>query len=189
MKSSDITFSERQKFKLILIVIPLILFIGALIFRFTAGWSQIEYSDAWKDFIKDNHYNGSGLEIAGWVLGLFLLCSQYFVTLTTIVDKDGIYVKLFPFHFKYKFFSWDNISSIYIRKYNPLIEFGGWGIRHRLKWRWKKIIFSKANAYSISGNTGMQIHFTDGGNLLIGTHLPEELAETLIKLGKLSTQD
>jgi hypothetical protein len=110
--------------------------------------------------------------------------------MTTIVNHEGVYVKLFPIHFKYKFYSWDDITSAYIRKYNPLIEYGGWGMKYNFgRWNWIRIpgwgALGRSGAFTISGNKGMQLEFADGKKLLIGTHRQEELEETLEKLGKL----
>ncbi|MCO6495447.1 MAG: hypothetical protein J5I91_07215 [Bacteroidetes bacterium] len=94
------------------------------------------------------------------------------MTLRTIIKQDGIYVKIFPFFTKYKFYKWEEISNVYVRKYKPLLEYGGWGIRG----------FYKNRAFNISGNMGLQIEFKNGKKLLIGTHQPEELDKIINKI-------
>lgn len=114
-----------------------------------------------------------------FTLGLCLLITFLFISfrLDTQIKENGIYVKVFPFHLSFKVYPWDKISKLFVRQYNPIIEYGGWGLRLGL--------FGKGKAYNVSGNKGLQIVFTDNRRLLIGTKKPEELTETLTKMGKL----
>jgi hypothetical protein len=110
-----------------------------------------------------------------------------------VINKEGIYIKIFPFFFRYKFFLWDSISKAYIRKYNPILEYGGWGIRSKFMkfnlFRIKGFNFSNVLnnnvAYNMSGNTGLQLELTNGKQILIGTCKPVEMEEVMRKLGKL----
>jgi hypothetical protein len=136
--------------------------------------------------------------IAWFVIPLLIIVSIYFISLKTIINNEGIYVKIFPFYRKYKHFAWSEIQKIYIRKYSPLLEYGGWGYRFSLfKFKFSfitKIRYwgnsrrllnsSKSRAITVSGNKGLQLEFTDGSKLLIGTHKPEYLTEILKELGK-----
>jgi len=97
--------------------------------------------------------------------------------LETIIKKDGIYVRFFPFHFNFKHYSWDNLSKIYVRQYSALLDYGGWGIRLG--------IFGKGKAYNVSGNMGLQLEFKDNKKLLIGTKKPEQITEVLKNIGQL----
>ncbi len=97
--------------------------------------------------------------------------------LDTRIKKDGIYVRFFPFHFKYKHYSWDGLTKSFVRQYSPITEFGGWGLRLGL--------FGKGTAFNVSGDKGLQLEFTNNNKLLIGTNKPEELSEALNKIGKL----
>ncbi len=111
---------------------------------------------------------------------LCLLITGLFISfrLDTQIKENGIYVKVFPFHLSFKIFQWDKISKLFVRQYNPIGEYGGWGLRLGL--------FGKGKAYNVSGNQGLQIVFTDNKRLLIGTKKPAELRDTLIKLDKLN---
>ena len=46
------------------------------------------------------------------------------------IKEDGIYVRFFPFHLKYVVYPWSDIELCYIRKYNAVLEYGGWGLRY-----------------------------------------------------------
>lgn len=89
--------------------------------------------------------------------------------LITRIDKEGISVKYSPFGSSHKFFSWKDIEECYIRKYNPLLEYGGYGIRG----------IGRKKAYNVSGNLGIQIVTRDKKNFLIGTRKPEEAREVI----------
>lgn len=96
--------------------------------------------------------------------------------LITFINKDGIFVRFYPIQIKRKCFLWDEIEQAYIRKYNPVMEYGGWGYRWALS----------SKAYNVSGTIGLQLVLKNGKKILIGTNNPEELTEVLRKLGKLS---
>ena len=98
------------------------------------------------------------------VTALFL-----FMKLETQINEDGIAVKFIPLHSKFRQFNWNEIEQISVRKYSPLGEFGGWGLRYGLQ----------GKAYNIAGNQGIQIIFKNGKRLLVGTQKPEEAALAL----------
>lgn len=95
-----------------------------------------------------------------------------FNQLTLEIDEKSIYVKFRPYFNQFKTFNHTDLQRAYVRKYKPIMEYGGWGIRIGLK---------KNKAYNISGNWGMQLVFADGSKLLIGTRRPKELEEALQK--------
>ena len=113
------------------------------------------------------------VEILSVVVFNFLF---FIVRLETQITKEGIYVRFFPFHLKFKFYDWKNISKFYIRQYQPIIEYGGWGIRIGL--------FGKGRAFNVRGNKGLQLEFKDNNKLLIGSNNSEELERVLITLEK-----
>jgi hypothetical protein len=60
------------------------------------------------------------------------------------------------------------LIKCYVRKYNAIAEYGGWG--------WRLGLFGKGTAYNISGNEGLQLEFINGKKLLIGTQKLEALS-------------
>ncbi|HEX5625625.1 MAG TPA: DUF6141 family protein, partial [Saprospiraceae bacterium] len=112
---------------------------------------------------------GFALLLAG-AISLFVLS----VRLETHIKEDGLYVRLFPFHLSVLKFKWADLRRCYIRQYNPILEYGGWGLRWGL--------FGKGKAYNIAGNMGLQLELANGKKILIGTQNPEELRRTLEKL-------
>lgn len=97
-----------------------------------------------------------------------------FIRLDTRISLEGIFVKLFPFHRSFKHYPWGMIAKAEVRKYSPLLEFGGWGYRFG---------FGR-KALNISGNMGLQLHFSNGKKLLIGTQRPDEVRSVLQQLGR-----
>lgn len=111
--------------------------------------------------------------------GLTIALTLLFINfrLDTTIKRNGIYVRFFPFHLKFKHYTWDSLTKSFVRQYSPLSEYGGWGLRLGL--------FGKGTAFNVSGDKGLQLEFTDNKKLLIGTNKPEELTETLNKIGQL----
>jgi hypothetical protein len=96
--------------------------------------------------------------------------------LDTLIDEEGLHVRYFPILPKYRHYPWADISQCYVRKYNPILEYGGWGIRFG---------FKNGRAYNTSGNKGIQLVFTNGKKLLIGTGKEEEVHRVLMQSGHL----
>ena len=105
------------------------------------------------------------------ILSLFL--SNCLITQITV---DGIYIRFPPFMPSEQAFLWKDIQEVYIIKYKPITQYGGWGIR----------IGPYGRAFNISSTTGLQVIFKDSSRLLIGTKQPEKLIAVLRKLGKMN---
>lgn len=95
--------------------------------------------------------------------------------LVTQIRADGIYVRFTPLQPSFKKFYWSDISEVYIRNYDALSEYFGWGIRFSYK----------GFGYILPGNTGIQIIFRNGNRVLITTQRQEEVYEVLKRLGVL----
>ncbi len=113
-----------------------------------------------------------GLVIAGFVsLGMVLLF--YNSKLTLIIDKDTVYYKFPPFVIGEKIVRRDDIKEIYVRSYNSLSEYGGWGYRYS---------FKNGRALNIMGGEGLQIVAINDKKILIGTQKPDQLRHAVKKL-------
>ena len=169
--TNDILFSERQKFRqwwlwLIILGINAVFLLGT--------YKQIALGEQFGDKPMSN---GALL----LTVGLLLLITIFFLALRldTTIKRDGIYVQFFPFHFTPRHYDWGTFTKSYVRRYSPLMEYGGWGLRFGL--------FGSGTAFNVSGNKGLQLEFTNGKKLLIGTNKPEELIQALTKLGQLKS--
>lgn len=81
--------------------------------------------------------------------------------LDTMVDETGVTYKFFPFTTA-KLVPWTDIEYAYVRRYNPLSEYGGWGLRTG----WSKKVGS---AYNTKGDIGLQLVYKNGKRFLLGT--------------------
>lgn len=104
-------------------------------------------------------------------IGILVVVMVFFVLikLTTKVTEDGVYVQFFPIHLKPKFYSWDKISQMEVKKYSPLLDYGGWGVRFG----------RNGKAYNVKGNKGLQLVLKNGDGLMIGTQKEEELKRVI----------
>ena len=87
--------------------------------------------------------------------------------LKTRIDEKGITYQFFPIHLKSKIIAWSDLNKCYVRKYSPIKEYGGWGLRGR-----RKNVMGLKNygkAYNVKGNMGIQLEFKNGKKLLFGT--------------------
>ena len=110
------------------------------------------------------------LTLFNLALAAFLL----FVRLETkVTEDDGVYYRYYPLQ-SFRKIDWDRVRQAYVRRYNPIREFGGWGLR--IGWK-------KGMAYNVSGKHGLQLVNDQGRHLLLGTAEPEELEDVLKKLG------
>ena len=122
-----------------------------------------------------NPMSDSGM-IIGFILDLILFTSLFllfgFAKLTMVIDDKGITYRFFPFHFKNRLILWDEIMRYEVIKYNPILDYGGWGVR----------IGGRGKAYNVSGNMGLLLYLKSGRPLLIGTQKSKELIDFLSKL-------
>ncbi|MDQ2719374.1 MAG: hypothetical protein M3Z26_06375 [Bacteroidota bacterium] len=164
----EILFSETQKFRQWWLWI---LLIGSNVFTFYGVYKQIVTRHAFGEKPASNTELLISSGITMLLTILFLI-----IQLDTQIRKDGVYVRFFLLHLKFRHYLWTQLSKCYVKKYSPMGEFGGWGLR---------IGFS-GKAYNISGNQGLQLEFTNNKRLLIGTRKPNELSEALINVGQLN---
>jgi hypothetical protein len=152
-------FQEVQKFSSWVLVVLFSIMIFAVIIITLAAKSIITPGSPFHIFSL----------IAAIVLPLCLIALFLLTRLETQVRPDGLFVRFFPFHIHFKKFGPGDIAEYYARQYNPLLEYGGWGIRYGRGGR----------AYNAKGNKGVQLVFKDGNRLLIGSQKPDELLTAL----------
>lgn len=94
--------------------------------------------------------------------------------LTTQIRSDGIYVRFPPFQPAFAKFYWTDIAEVYLRNYDALSEYYGWGIK----------ISAKGTGYIVAGDVGIQIIFKNGNKVLITTKKGDEVNEILKRIEK-----
>lgn len=98
-----------------------------------------------------------------------VIASVMFINLQVNIDSEGIRWRLLPF-IRWKKAQWDEIKSISLVRYNPLFQYGGWGIRYSFRKGW---------AYNIAGNKGLEITKKDGKQVLLGTMSEDQCSELI----------
>jgi len=155
-------FIEEQKFNQPLVIAGLLIAFIAIGFAPLNNWGKIATRS-----IGEQIGALSGIVVLLIVATLFI-----FMKLKTRVDEIGIHYQFYPFHFSYKIISWKLISKCYIRKYDAISEFGGWGIKF-------SFLQKKRKSFTTKGNIGLQIELKSGQKILLGTQKKEELQRTL----------
>ena len=155
-------FKEEQRFNQVWLIV--VLLVSAI----------VPISIYVKDYLEDPSEN-STLELFTLILIVLLATGFiFFFKLTTRIDNLGIHYKFFPFHWNFKSIHWNEIDTAYVRTYDPLTDYGGWGIKGGILWN-----KSKGRAINVSGDIGIQIVFKNGKKLLIGTQTQHEAKNVL----------
>jgi len=154
-------FIEQQKFTQLLVIIILSIVI------IVAGYSTFKELDQ----ITTGSLTEKLSALSGLIIVLLVVLLFTKLKLKTRIDEKGIYYQFFPFHLSFKFIDWNTISKCKIRNYNPITEYGGWGVKFGLK--------KKEKAYTTKGNIGLQLVLKNGTKVLIGTQKKEELQRVL----------
>lgn len=112
---------------------------------------------------------------------IFLLSSLwvYFsYKLEVWINEEGINYRFFPLISKNKLISKEEIQRFEIRKYNPIIDYGGRGIRRGFGHKWGR-------AFILSGNVGLQLYLTNGKKVLFGTQRSQAIMYAMNEMMKL----
>ena len=161
----EVVFTEIQRFK----QIWLWLLIGGMALVFWAGFfSQVIFGR----HFGSNPISNLTLTLVTAFMGVVFPYFFYYMRLKTNVRPEGIYVRFYPFHLKNIFIPIERIATAEAVKYNPILDFGGWGIR----WGFG------GKAYNVSGNKGVQLVYKDGKRLLIGSQKHKQFAEIINRL-------
>ena len=155
-------FKEEQRFNqpwlIVLILISVLVPIGITINKYMkdpSSFSTVEFISLM----------GVMILVSGFIF-LFKLSSR--------IDEKGIHYKFFPFHWSFKIINWNEIDNAYVRTYNPIGEYGGWGLKGGILWN-----ASKGKAINVSGDIGIQLELKNGKKLLIGTQKQSEVESVL----------
>jgi hypothetical protein len=105
------------------------------------------------------------------IIPVMLIILLLVLRLVTRIRQEGVYVQFKPLQFREKFIPKEEIKSFELRKYKPIAEYGGWGIRTGLR--------KYGKAYNVSGNMGLQLYLANGKKLLIGTQKPREVQKAM----------
>ncbi|NOR28184.1 MAG: hypothetical protein GQ540_06620, partial [Lutibacter sp.] len=133
-------FIEEQKFTQPIVIIGLLVAFIVVCFSIIQEWESITNGT-----IGEKITGLSGLVII--LLVAFLFAN---LKLKTRINERGVYYQYFPFHFSLKLIEWNLISECYIRNYDAIFEYGGWGVKFSFR---KK----KGKSFTTKGDIGLQL--------------------------------
>jgi hypothetical protein len=159
-------YSEVQHFRQ-----PLLWALIAFI-TFLSWWGAVEQLVLGRPF-GSNPASDELMLIILVVFGIIFPAFFFMLHLSVRVTADGICYRYFPLHLKYRHIAKASILSATARKYRPVFEYGGWGIRYG----------KPGLAYTVGGNEGIFFEQTKGNVIMIGTRRPAEFIEALSSIG------
>jgi hypothetical protein len=106
------------------------------------------------------------------VVFIFILSAN----LVTEIWSDGIRYKFPPIIRKMRYIPLNDIASVEVSKYRPLLEFGGWG--------WRTRLLSRKTAFNVSGRIGIRVTRKNGRQVILGTRQQDEMKRAVNKMIK-----
>ena len=105
----------------------------------------------------------------GVVLGTMALLLLFILNLKleTRIDSESVSFRYVPFIRKWRKYGKQEIKSIRVIKYNPITDYGGWGLKGNQTTR----------AYSVLSNDGLLLDVGEKKKLMIGTMRSRELKD------------
>lgn len=144
-----ILFSEEQRFTQWWLWLIILLSLSAIVLPFAIGiHSQL---------VLDQPYGYNPMSTEGLIVtGFFSVALMGFIffiigraRLKTKITNEALFVSFMPLSRKWKKYTPDEIDRFEIRTYKAKREYGGYGIKRRRR---------SGQAYTISGNTGLQLY-------------------------------
>lgn len=159
-KLGKILFTESERMDKTWILIP---FITTNIITVTVGlFSVIKAKEmTWIEFF-----------IFFSLINIPLLALLIFTKFKVIIGTSGIAFQLQPFQIKKKTITWNEVSTASVVKYNPMRDYGGWGLKRG----------KKGLAYTISGSYGVYLEMKEGKNIMVGLKNHQAANEIITKI-------
>ncbi len=103
-----------------------------------------------------------------FLVGVLVPVGFLTVHLDVAVDAAGVQVRFFPL--TRRTIPLDAIARVEARRYRPVAEYGGWGIKG---WSRRKV------AYNVRGDMGVDLTLRDGRTVLLGSQHADDLAAAI----------
>jgi hypothetical protein len=165
---SRIYYKEEQKFRQIWIWMLLLALSGIWV------WQLVQQVFMGIPF-GENPTSNLGIILTG-LFPLLSIILFRILTLETTINDDGIHYRFKPFQRKPRVIKTEDIQRFEVKKYSPLKDYGGWGIRTGS--------FGRGKAYNVSGNQGVLFELKNGNKFLLGTQKPSDIRSVLEGLMK-----
>ncbi|WP_231184545.1 hypothetical protein [Haladaptatus sp. DYF46] len=169
--SGDPRFRETQRFRqgwlwafLLVTNVPILLLLGVI------------FADEYGGITREAIRNGA-LTLLALVLPLVLI---HRAVLVTEVRDDGLYLKFFPFHLRFRRIPFEEITAVESSEYSAMRDYGGWGIRWGLSLTRDGLSWDeKGTAYIVDGSEGVRITRDGTRPLLVGSERADELRRAI----------
>ena len=140
--------------------------VGFMAYYIPGAIKQLIYGEPWGNKpVSDVTLIAVGVIVLGF---MFALCYFFFsLKLVTVVNSEGIWVKLFPI--TKQVIAFDDIVQCQPATYNAMQEFGGWGAKYG----------KRGKALTIYGNEGVELTLKSGEVLLIGSQRSADLYDAI----------
>ena len=102
------------------------------------------------------------------IFGIGFPIAFYLMRLIVEVKDAAVSIKYIPLTRRQIGIS--EIREVHAKSYNPIRDYGGWGIRG----------FSNRRAYNVQGNRGVELVLIDDRSVMIGSQKPEELTLAIL---------
>ena len=117
------------------------------------------------------------------LITVLIAAFMFLMRLDTVINKEGVYYRMFPFHRGYKFKSWEMISEAEVAIISPFGKKKGRGARYKIMNMQGGIHYGlRAKSYMIAGNIALVLTLINNRKIYIGTRRFEEMSEFLKKL-------
>lgn len=151
---TKLVFEEEQRFRQWWIWLVLLFVLAAILFSNSKEGKLFDTS-----------------ELITTAIIVLLILLLFAANLKTRIDEKGVHIRFFPFHFSYRTYEWEKLYSAEVKKYSPIGEYGGWGVRISLT--------GNGKAFNVSGNKGIYLVTSEGKKRMIGTKKEIEAQEVL----------
>jgi len=84
--------------------------------------------------------------------------------LDIFVTPKALEFQFYPSQKEVQVIEWQFVKDVEKRKYSAIRHFGGWGVR-----------YGETRAFTLGGNEGVEITFSNGRKLLLGSKNPDQL--------------
>lgn len=158
----QVLFRERQRFRQVWLWV-IILGVASLF------WAGFMYQVVLGGTFGNRPISDIQLAVITALVGAGLPLFFYKMALTTEVVPGELRIQFWPFHLKPVTIALHELRNYEQVTYNPIAEYGGWGIR----WTFK------GKAYNVYGNQGVKLYFYNRKPLLIGSQKPDELFKAI----------
>ncbi len=97
------------------------------------------------------------------------------------VTAGGVRFRYLPLVRKWRMIPAASIERFEVGRYRPVTGFGGWGVRFGMA-HIRRGVFTKRNAFHVSGTTGLKLYLRDGRVLLLGTRRSQAITYAMEKM-------